>query len=103
MALAVKRNKKDKKKCMQYVTDDSAKDKNKVGIKRERQSTIFHCLQREGLWEVEQLEINEGAEPEQMCGGEGEGGAATRTGAAGDGEAARVEGEVGADAEGTTV
>ena len=42
-----------------------------MGIKRERQSTIFHCLQREGLWEVEQLEINEGAEPEQMCGGKG--------------------------------
>lgn len=75
-----------------------------MGIKREnKESAIFHCLQREGLWEAEQLEINEGAEPEQMCGGEGEGGAATRAGAAGDGEAARVQGEAGADAEGASV
>lgn len=37
------------------------------------------------------------------CVGERGGGAATHTGAAGDGEAAHVQGEVGADAEGTTV
>ena len=79
MALAVKRNKNDKNESMQDVTDDSAKDKNKVGIKREN-STIFPCLQREGLWEVKELEINGGAKLEQMCGEEGVGGAATCTG-----------------------
>lgn len=52
---------------------------------------------------MKQLEINEGAKLEQMCGGEGVGGAATCTGGAGDGEAACVQGEEGANAEGITV
>lgn len=50
-----------------------------MGIKREN-STVFPCLQREGLWEVKELEINEGAKLEPMCGEEGVGGAATCTG-----------------------